>query len=77
VARTVYPTCSPGGSGPEKDQGFIIFLRFNRNAKRFSFAACGAMEKAECLEEIKSLAEVRLRLLSGFRLLRSRGRSFG
>lgn len=57
VAMTIHPTYSPGGSDPEKDPRFIIFLRFNRNAKRFSFAAGGAMEKAGRLEEIRSIAE--------------------
>jgi hypothetical protein len=53
----IHPTYSPGGSDPEKDPRFIIFLRYNRNAKRFSFAAGGAMEKAGRLEEIRSIAE--------------------
>jgi hypothetical protein len=57
VAMTILPTYSPAGSDPEKDPNFIIFVRYNRNAKRFSFAAAGAMEKAGRLEEIKSIAE--------------------
>lgn len=57
VAMTIHPTYSPNGSDPEKDSRFIIFIRFNRSTKRFSFAANGALEGAERLEEIKSLAE--------------------
>jgi hypothetical protein len=56
VAMTLQPTYSPAGGDPEKDPRFIIFIRYNREAKRFSFAANGAREKAGREKEIAALA---------------------
>lgn len=56
TAMTIQPAYRPEGGDPEKDARFIIFLRYNRDTQRFSFAANGAVEKAGRLEEIKSLA---------------------
>jgi len=57
VAMTILPSYASEGSDPERDPSFIIFIRYDSSTGRFSFAANGAVEKAGCEAEIKSLTE--------------------
>jgi hypothetical protein len=53
----IQPAYRSEGSDPEKDPRFIIFVRYDRDSQRFSFAADGALEKAAREQDIKSLAQ--------------------
>lgn len=51
VKMSIY-TRYAGGISPEKEKRFIIFVRYNREARRFSFTASGAYEKEARLADI-------------------------